>query len=63
MMRACGFADCVPAGDPDLAMALERLQELDHHPDADETRRLMEPFAPVRSLATFHLWRMLGDPA
>jgi 3-methyladenine DNA glycosylase/8-oxoguanine DNA glycosylase len=63
MMRACGFADCVPAGDPDLAMALERLHNLDHRPDPDETSRLMERFAPMRSLATFHLWRMLGDSA
>jgi 3-methyladenine DNA glycosylase/8-oxoguanine DNA glycosylase len=62
MMRACGFADCVPAGDPDLATALARLHDLDRRPDPDETRRLMEPFAPFRSLATFHLWRMLGDP-
>jgi len=63
MMRACGFADCVPVGDPDLATALERLHDLDQRPGPDETSRLMEPFAPLRSLATYHLWRMLGDPA
>jgi AraC family transcriptional regulator of adaptative response / DNA-3-methyladenine glycosylase II len=63
MMRACGFADCVPAGDSGLATALQRLHHLGHRPDAGETRRLMEPFAPYRSLATFHLWRMLGDTA
>lgn len=63
MMRACGFADCVPADDPDLATALQRLNDLDQRPDPDEVVRLMEPFAPLRSLATFHLWRMLGDPA
>ncbi|HET6278807.1 MAG TPA: helix-turn-helix domain-containing protein, partial [Candidatus Polarisedimenticolia bacterium] len=63
MMRACGFADCVPAGDSGLATALQRLHQLEHRPDARETRRLMEPFAPYRSLATFHLWRMLGDAA
>jgi len=50
-------------GDPELATALERLHDLDHRPDPDETNRLMEPFSPLRSLATFHLWRMLGDPA
>lgn len=63
MMRACGFADCVPVGDPDLATALERLHDLDQRPDPDEAGRLMEPFAPLRSLATYHLWRSLGDPA
>jgi 3-methyladenine DNA glycosylase/8-oxoguanine DNA glycosylase/AraC-like DNA-binding protein len=63
MMRSCGFADCAPPGDPDLATALERLHDLDRRPDPDETSRLMVQFAPCRSLATFHLWRMLGDPA
>lgn len=63
MMRSCGFADCVPAGDSGLATALERLHHLDRRPDPGETRHLMEPFAPYRSLATFHLWRMLGDSA
>ena len=47
----------------DLATALERLHDLDRRPDADETCHLMEAFAPFRSLATFHLWRILGDPA
>jgi 3-methyladenine DNA glycosylase/8-oxoguanine DNA glycosylase len=36
---------------------------LDHRPGADEVRALMEPFAPFRSLATFHLWMSLGNPA
>lgn len=63
MMRAGGFADCAPVGDPELVTALERLHDLDHRPDPDETNRLMEPFSPLRSLATFYLWRMLGDPA
>jgi len=63
MMRACGFADCLPIGDSGLATALQQLHDLEQRPDPDETRRLMEPFAPYRSLATFHLWRMLGDPA
>jgi 3-methyladenine DNA glycosylase/8-oxoguanine DNA glycosylase len=63
MMRACGFADCVPAGDSALATALQRLHDLDRRPGPDETRRLMRRYAPFRSLATFHLWRMLGDPS
>lgn len=62
MMRGYGFADCVPAGDAGLSAALQRFFSLDHRPDAAETRELMEPFAPFRSLATYHLWTSLGDP-
>lgn len=62
LMRACGFGDCVPVGDTGLSTALQRFFDLDHRPDAAQTRALMEPFAPFRSLATFHLWTSLGDP-
>ena len=63
MMRSCGFADCVPVGDSGLATALERVYRLKSRPGADATHKLMAPFAPHRSLATFHFWRSLGDPA
>lgn len=63
MMRGCGFADCVPMGDTGLSSGLMRIFELDHRPGAEEVRTLMEPFAPYRSLATFHLWMSAGDPA
>lgn len=62
MMRGYGFADCVPAGDAGLSAALQRFFALDHRPGPAETRALMEPFAPFRSLATYHLWTSLGDP-
>jgi AraC family transcriptional regulator of adaptative response / DNA-3-methyladenine glycosylase II len=56
MMRGCGLADCVPLGDSGLASALERFFALGHRPDRAETEELMRPFAPYRSLATFHFW-------
>ncbi|HEX9783171.1 MAG TPA: Ada metal-binding domain-containing protein [Opitutaceae bacterium] len=56
MMRALGFADCVPLGDTGLTSGLQRLFQLEQRPDADATRQLMSPFAPFRSLATAHLW-------
>jgi AraC family transcriptional regulator of adaptative response / DNA-3-methyladenine glycosylase II len=59
LMRAYGFGDCVPAGDSALATALERFFSRLRRPDPDETRALMEPFAPQRSLATYHLWKTL----
>ncbi len=63
LLRACGFADCVPAADAGLARALAAHFHLGERPGAEEARRLMRPFAPHRSLATFHLWSSLGDPA
>ena len=56
MMRGCAFPDCVPAGDSALSASLQSYLNLDHRPDAHETRTLMERFAPWRSLATLHLW-------
>ena len=58
MMRAFGFADCVPIGDAALTRNLKRYFELATRPDARVTRQLMAPFAPHRSLATFHLWAL-----
>jgi len=61
MMRAFGLADCVPVGDSGLVSALKTFFELDEKPDASETLRLMEVFAPDRSLASFHLWKSLDE--
>ena len=58
MMRALGFADCVPLGDTGLTSGLQSLLKLEERPDADATRRLMAVFAPHRSLATAHLWQL-----
>jgi AraC family transcriptional regulator of adaptative response / DNA-3-methyladenine glycosylase II len=61
LMRGLGFADCVPAGDSALALALQRFHDLPERPDPDAQRALMEPWAPWRSLACFHLWGSLTD--
>lgn len=61
MMRGLGFADCAPVGDAGLRRALQRFHGLDGAPDNDEMATLMAPFAPYRSLATFHLWRGFDD--
>ncbi|HEY1848406.1 MAG TPA: Ada metal-binding domain-containing protein [Opitutaceae bacterium] len=58
MMRALGWADCVPIGDTGVSSGLETLFDLDQRPDADATRRLMSVFSPHRSLATAHLWQI-----
>jgi AraC family transcriptional regulator, regulatory protein of adaptative response / DNA-3-methyladenine glycosylase II len=58
MMRGLGFKDCVPYGDTGVTSALQRLFRLTERPDAPATRRLLQPFSPWRSLATFHLWQL-----
>lgn len=63
LMRGAGFADCAPVGDVALAAALQKLTAADTRPAPDEVERLMQPFAPHRSLATFHLWASLRDAA
>lgn len=57
MMRALGFADCVPLGDTGVTSGLQALLRLEQRPDVDATRRLMAVFSPHRSLATAHLWQ------
>ncbi len=61
MMRSLGLIDCVPVGDAALKRNLARFFGLPARPDAGETRRLMAPFSPHRSLATFHLWSLMED--
>lgn len=61
LMRGYGFADCVPIGDSGLRTALHRFYKLETPPDTKQTFALMEPFAPYRSLATYHLWMTLGE--
>jgi AraC family transcriptional regulator of adaptative response / DNA-3-methyladenine glycosylase II len=63
LMRAFGLEDCVPVGDAALTLALQRWFELAERPGPAETERLLEPFTPHRSLATFHFWKSLGDEA
>lgn len=56
LMRGLGFCDVVPIGDTGLTSGLLKALRLEKRPQAVETRKLMEKFAPYRSLATFHLW-------
>lgn len=58
MMRGLGFADCVPLGDTGLLAGLRKLHG--RPVEQKEVAELMTPFAPYRSLATFHLWQSLS---
>ena len=59
LLRAYGFEDCAPAGDVALAEALRRFHDRPERPESAEVTELMKPFAPHRSLATYHLWNSL----
>jgi AraC family transcriptional regulator of adaptative response / DNA-3-methyladenine glycosylase II len=63
LMRGAGFADCAPVGDVALAAALQKLVAADERPGDAEVERLMQQFAPHRSLATCHLWASLKEAA
>jgi AraC family transcriptional regulator of adaptative response / DNA-3-methyladenine glycosylase II len=63
LMRGAGFADCAPVGDVALAAALQKLTGAGERPGPAQVEELMRPFAPHRSLATFHLWASLKDAA
>ncbi len=64
LMRGLGLPDCVPVGDSALATAMERGLGLEARPGPKAVATLMAPYAPHRSLATFHLWAGLkGMPA
>lgn len=63
LMRGAGFADCAPIGDVALAAALQKFTGAPERPGPREAEALMRPFAPYRSIATFHLWASLRDAA
>ena len=63
MLRACAFIDCVPVGDSGLRSGLKLFFDLEQRPDERRTLELLAPFAPYRSLATYHLWSLLGGSA
>jgi AraC family transcriptional regulator of adaptative response / DNA-3-methyladenine glycosylase II len=59
MMRSFGLPDQVPVGDAALAKSLALYFGLAERPSVKRTRELMAPFAPWRSLASFHFWGLL----
>ena len=61
LLRGCGHLDGLPLGDSALATAAQRVWGLEARPTNPELERLMEPFRPWRSLATYHLWASLKD--
>ncbi|MEM8873016.1 MAG: DNA-3-methyladenine glycosylase 2 family protein [Planctomycetota bacterium] len=50
-----------PVGDLGLRNALAQLHDLDERPAIRDCEPMGEPFAPYRSIATWYLWRSLGE--
>ena len=63
MMRGLGYLDGLPVGDTGLRTALQRAFRLSRPPTVAQQERLMEPFRPYRSLATYYLWKSLATPS
>ncbi len=59
LMRALGFADCLPLGDTGLTAGVSKLFGLEAKPTLQQIETLTDAFAPYRSLATYHLWQSL----
>jgi len=60
MLRGMGRLDALPVGDAGLRSALQRFFNLPEPPKPADQIRLMEPFRPLRGLATYYLWKALS---
>jgi len=64
LMFHLGRPDILPVGDLGIRRAIERAYGLAELPEADEMRRIAEPWQPHRTLACRYLWRSLdNEPA
>lgn len=51
--------DVLPVEDLGLRVAIEKLHNLDHRPNADTVRTIAEPWRPWRTVATWYCWESL----
>lgn len=63
LLRGYGFTDCAPVEDVGLQNALRAVLGLEARPDTEAAAALLEPYAPWRSLAVYHLWASLAGSA
>ncbi|MFO1051539.1 MAG: Ada metal-binding domain-containing protein [Planctomycetota bacterium] len=62
LMRGFGHADCAPAGDVALAVALQAACGTEQRPTSAEVAAALAPLSPFRSQACFQLWQRLREP-
>jgi DNA-3-methyladenine glycosylase II len=56
-----GRPDVLPVGDLGIRRAAQVAYGLEELPDAEELKRIAEPWRPWRSLASLYLWRSLDN--
>jgi DNA-3-methyladenine glycosylase II len=63
LLRGYGYPDCSLEGDVAIRTALHRLLGGEARPDIATARRLLERYAPHRTMAAAYLWASLGGQA
>lgn len=63
LLRGYGYPDCSLEGDVAVRTAFHRLLGGDARPDIPTTQRLLERYAPHRTMAAAYLWASLGNAA
>ncbi len=63
LLRGYGYPDCSLEGDVAIRTAFHRLLGGDARPDIPTTQRLLERYAPHRTMAAAYLWASLSDTA
>lgn len=55
--------DVLPTGDLGIRVAVQRVYNLERQPTPAEVERIGRPWRPYASVASWYLWRSLGDGA
>jgi DNA-3-methyladenine glycosylase II len=63
LLRGYGYPDCSLEGDVAIRTALHRLLGGEARPDIPTAQRLLERYAPQRTMAAAYLWASLSDSA
>jgi len=63
LLRGYGYADCSLHGDVAIRAALQRLLGEEAKPDMARTERILQQYAPHRTMAAAHLWASLAMQA
>ena len=63
LLRGYGYPDCSLEGDVAIRTAFHRLLGGEARPDIPTTQRLLERYAPHRTMAAVYLWASLSDTA
>ncbi|MFC0253217.1 DNA-3-methyladenine glycosylase 2 [Massilia consociata] len=61
LLRGYGYPDCSLQGDVAIRTAFHRLLGGDERPSIPATERLLERYAPHRTMAAAYLWASLGE--